>query len=71
MAKHPDVERIDQVEIDEKVIDVSKKYLESMAVGFKDSRLTVYVEDGLKFMENNKEKYDVIITDSSDPVGEL
>lgn len=42
-----------------------------MAVGFKDPKLNLLIDDGLKFMELNKTKYDVIITDSSDPVGEF
>lgn len=71
VAKHPAVERIDQVEIDDRVVEVSKQYLQSMAVGFKDPKLNLFIEDGLKFMERNKTKYDVIITDSSDPIGKF
>ena len=56
-------------EIDEKVIEVSKKFLPSMSVGFSSPKLTVHIEDGIKFMDKYSEKFDVIITDSSDPIG--
>lgn len=69
VAKHPNVERIDQAEIDGRVIEVCKQFLPSMAIGYKDPKVNVFVEDGIKYMEQNKNKYDVIITDSSDPVG--
>lgn len=58
-----------QVEIDAKVIEVSKKYLPFMAVGFESEKLTLHVGDGFEFMKNHSQEFDVIITDSSDPVG--
>lgn len=58
-----------QVEIDAKVIEVSKKYLPFMAVGFDSKKLTLHVGDGFEFMKNHSREFDVIITDSSDPVG--
>lgn len=58
-----------QVEIDAKVIEVSKKYLPFMAVGFESEKLTLHVGDGFDFMKNHSQEFDVIITDSSDPVG--
>ncbi len=53
----------------QKVIEVSKQYLPYMAEGFKSPKLTVHVEDGAKFMEKHQGQFDVIITDSSDPIG--
>ena len=41
-----------------------------MSVGFSSPKLTVHIDDGIKFMEKYSEKFDVIITDSSDPIGE-
>ncbi|XP_065216702.1 spermidine synthase isoform X2 [Planococcus citri] len=69
VSKHPAVEEIDQVEIDERVVEVSKQFLPSMACGYNDPKVNLIIDDGIKFMEANKNKYDVIITDSSDPVG--
>jgi len=69
VAKHPLVENIDQVEIDDRVIEVSKKYLPFMAEGFNSPKVNLHVADGFKFMEEHFQYYDVIITDSSDPIG--
>jgi spermidine synthase len=69
VARHKCVEEIVECEIDEGVIKVSKKYLPSLAKGYDDPRVTVKVMDGSKFMEENQEAFDVIITDSSDPIG--
>lgn len=41
-----------------------------MAVGFSSSKLTLHVGDGFEFMKQNQDAFDVIITDSSDPMGE-
>jgi hypothetical protein len=57
------------VEIDEVVPKVSKRYLPAMAAGFKHPKVKVIIGDGFEFLKNNTNSYDVIITDSSDPVG--
>lgn len=69
VAKYPTVENIDQVEIDERVVELCKEYIPSMAVGFNDPKVHLFIEDGFKFMQQRQNQYDVIITDSSDPVG--
>ena len=69
VCKHPNVEEVDLVEIDEMVIMVSKQHLPGMSVGFASPKLSLHIEDGFKFMQQNLNEYDVIITDSSDPVG--
>mmetsp|Transcript_16778 Transcript_16778/g.36214 ORF Transcript_16778/g.36214 Transcript_16778/m.36214 type:complete len:227 (-) Transcript_16778:212-892(-) len=69
IARHPCVEEIVICELDKDVIEISKKYLPFMAKGFDDPRVKVNIMDGAKFMEENQSAFDVIITDSSDPVG--
>ncbi|XP_041377619.1 spermidine synthase-like [Gigantopelta aegis] len=69
VLKHSSVESVDQCEIDEMVIEVSKKYLPQMACCFEDPRLNLHIKDGFEFMGQHKGEYDVIITDSSDPIG--
>lgn len=57
-------------EIDAGVIETAKKFFPDMAVGFSDPRVTVNICDGIKFVQEAAEgSYDVIIVDSSDPVG--
>ncbi|KAI9298786.1 spermidine synthase [Neoconidiobolus thromboides FSU 785] len=69
IVKHESVEEVVLCEIDEDVIKVSKKYLPSMAVGFQHPKVKVHLGDGFPFLESHLGTYDVIITDSSDPVG--
>lgn len=69
VSKHPLVKDVWQVEIDQKVIDVSKQYLPNMAVGFESPKLNLLVCDGFDYMKNHQNEFDVIITDSSDPIG--
>lgn len=68
VARHESVKQIDMVEIDEAVVRASKEFLPEVGA-FDDPRLNVIHEDGIKFVQNNKEPYDVIIIDGSDPVG--
>jgi len=58
-----------QCEIDDRVIEVSKKYLPFMASGFESPKVKLHVGDGFEFMGKHRNEFDVIITDSSDPVG--
>eukprot|EP00887_Chlorella_sp_A99_P006720 scaffold3.g6720.t1 len=70
LARHESLQEIHIAEIDGMVIDVSKKYFPQMAVGFSDPRVKVHVCDGIKFVQEAAEgTYDVIVVDSSDPVG--
>ncbi|OGR10794.1 MAG: spermidine synthase [Desulfobacterales bacterium RIFOXYA12_FULL_46_15] len=69
VAKHDTVLSIDICEIDERVIQVSKEFLPGMSTGFNDPRVTVHIADGSEFVQHHPATYDVIIVDSSDPVG--
>ncbi|ODV88175.1 hypothetical protein CANARDRAFT_193352 [[Candida] arabinofermentans NRRL YB-2248] len=73
-VKHECVESATLVEIDETVIKLSKKYLPNMAKSMTHEKVKVILQDGFKFLKDaadmeDSEKYDVIITDSSDPEG--
>ncbi len=70
VIKHKSVKEIFLVDIDKKVIDLSKKYLPSVSCGaFKDRRLKVFNQDALQFIKNYKNYFDVIISDLTDPSG--
>ncbi|MEW9031900.1 MAG: polyamine aminopropyltransferase [Planifilum fimeticola] len=69
-VKYPSVKRVDMVEIDPGVVNVSRKYLPSIAgEGEPDPRIRFVFEDGAAFVKEKKGEYDVFIVDSSDPVG--
>lgn len=69
VVKHPDVEEVHQVEIDDRVVDLSKQFLPKMACGFEHPKLKLTIGDGFEYMKQHKNEFDVIITDSSDPIG--
>ena len=48
---------------------MSRKYLPFVGVGFDNPKVQVHVEDGVEFINGKKERFDVIITDSTDPIG--
>ena len=70
VTRHGGIERIEIAEIDGMVVEMSKKFLPSMAVGFDDPRVEVNICDGIKYVGDAEEgTYDAIIVDSSDPIG--
>lgn len=69
LVRYPGIERIDLVEIDELVVEVCKKHLPQTACGFGDERVQVTYQDGLKYVRRREDEYDLIIVDSTDPMG--
>lgn len=69
LTRYQNVESIDLVEIDELVIEVSRKYLPTTACCLGDERVHIFCEDGVRFIRRCENKYDVIIVDSTDPFG--
>ena len=70
VCRHAGVERITMCEIDAKVCEVSRKYLgTSTATSFGDARLTLVHQDAAEYVKGKADEYDVVIVDSSDPVG--
>lgn len=69
VVKHPSVEEVIMCEIDEEVVNVSKRFLPFMSKSFDDPKLRLLFEDGYEFVKRHKNQFDVIITDSSDPKG--
>ncbi|MDP3845074.1 MAG: polyamine aminopropyltransferase [Pseudomonas sp.] len=70
VRKHLTVEHITMVEIDGTVVQMCKEFLPAHSCGaFEDSRLNLVIDDGMNFVANTTEKFDVIISDSTDPIG--
>jgi len=69
-VRHASIERIVMVEIDEGVVTFSKEYLPGVSAGaFDDPRLDLVIADGADYMRDGTEQFDLIIVDSTDPVG--
>lgn len=70
VLRHESVTRATQVEIDAEVIETCKQYLPNHSRGaFDDPRVDVVIDDGVRFVSTTSESFDVIISDSTDPVG--
>ncbi len=69
IARHPQVTRIDLVEIDELVVDKAKEFFPTVSCELDNPKVTVHYKDGIEFVKKSKDKYDVIIVDSTDPIG--
>jgi spermidine synthase len=70
VLKHKTIEKIYFVEIDEEVINVSRKYFPSVSSGMNDPRVEIKIMDGADFIARRKDAdIDAIIIDSTDIVG--
>lgn len=70
VCRHQSVEHVTQVEIDQAVIDMCKQYLPNhSAEAFDDPRANIVIADGVEYVTQVEEKFDVIISDCTDPVG--
>jgi len=75
VLKHESVENAIMVEIDEKVVEVSREYLKidegllERLIRGEEPKAKLIIGDGVEYMKSHKEHFDVIIVDSTDPVG--
>ena len=69
LVKYAFIEHIDLVEIDERVVEVSKEFFPEVAKGLFDDRVKIHYQDGLKYIRKCQDQYDLIIVDSTDPFG--
>ncbi|WP_048151003.1 polyamine aminopropyltransferase [Palaeococcus ferrophilus] len=75
VLKHESVEKATMVEIDDGVVEASLLYLDvakdllERLIKKEEPRAELIIGDGVEYMRNSKEKFDVIIVDSTDPVG--
>ncbi|MBS4178010.1 spermidine synthase [Lederbergia citrea] len=69
IMKHPSVKKAVLVDIDGKVIEYSKQYLPEIAGELENERVEVKVGDGFMEIAESENEYDVIMVDSTEPVG--
>ncbi len=70
VLKHRAVEQVTMVEIDRGVVDMSVEHLPSLSAGaFDNPRLNLVITDGAKYVAETADRFDVIIVDSTDPIG--
>ena len=70
VLRHSSVERAVLCEIDRSVIDMCTEYFPKVSNGaFDDPRTEIVIEDGTKYVREQREAFDVIMVDSTDPIG--
>ena len=68
--KHPELEQITLCEIDRGVIDLCRAHFPEISAGaYDDPRTRIVIADGTKFVAETDDRFDVIMVDSTDPVG--
>lgn len=70
VLKHKSVQKLTQVEIDPSVVEFSKKHFSAFnAPVFEDDRFELVIADGAEFMAESPRQFDIILVDSTDPIG--
>jgi spermidine synthase len=69
LLRYSSIEAIELVEIDDKVVEAAKLFFPEMAGGLDHPKVTVFFQDGIEFVKQHKNKYDLALIDSIDPVG--
>ncbi|MFW6138893.1 MAG: polyamine aminopropyltransferase [Spirochaetota bacterium] len=69
VLKYPSIKQVVMVEIDGEVPEACRKYLPGLARSMDDPRLEMVFEDGASFVQQDQQPFDLIIIDSTDPIG--
>lgn len=69
VLKHKTVKNVELCEIDGLVIEASKQFLPTIAGKLDDNRVKIFVEDAIEYIKDKKARYDVVLIDSTDPMG--
>jgi spermidine synthase len=70
VLKHTEVDSVVQVEIDQAVIDMCVQYLPNHSAGaYENPRAEIVIGDGIDFVKQCDRQFDVILSDSTDPIG--
>ena len=69
VLRHPTVEKVVMVEIDEMVVQACREYLPAVSCALDDPRLDLRIEDGVRYVADTGQEFDIVIVDSTDPIG--
>ena len=68
--KHPSVDEVVMVELDGRVVDIARQHFEKIHHGaIDDARLRILIQDGLKYVAETDQRFDMIALDLPDPIG--
>ena len=69
IVKHSSIEKIVLCELDSEVVSTCRKYLPELTAGLDDPRVIIEYKDGCKYVQDHKSTFDIILVDSTDPIG--
>ncbi len=69
VLRHQGIEQVVMVEIDAMVVDACRRHLPSVSRALDDPRLELLIEDGVRYVAETDRRFDLVIVDSTDPVG--
>lgn len=69
LTRYASIQTIEMVEIDERVVRACQAYFPQTTSGLLDARVKLVFADGLAYVKNSQKQYDLIIVDSTDPIG--
>ena len=69
VLRYPSVEEAVVCELDQRVVDLSREHFASFGDPWADPRAKLLVRDAFGFLEENPGQFDVIISDTTDPIG--
>lgn len=69
VLKHKGVEKVTMVEIDEMVVNACREFIPQTSSMLNDPKMNLIIGDGVQFVKESKETFDVILVDSTDPIG--
>ncbi|MBS3757864.1 MAG: polyamine aminopropyltransferase [Desulfobacterales bacterium] len=69
VVKHDSISRVVMVEIDEMVVNACREHMPSVSHALKDPRVELIIGDGVKYVATTDETFDVVLIDSTDPIG--
>jgi len=69
IVKHPQVKRAVLVEIDGEVVEICRRFLPEIAGALDNPKVEVKIEDGIAYLQERKNEFDIILVDSTEPIG--
>lgn len=69
VVSHPAVEQATLVEIDERVVQAARDFFPELSCSFGEDKARVIIDDGIKFVKQHQNFFDVVVVDSTEPVG--
>jgi spermidine synthase len=70
VLRYPSVEEVVVCELDRRVVDLSREYFGCFGAPYEDPRTRVVIQDAFAFLQDPNNRFDVIISDTTDPIGE-